>query len=262
MPGAPGQNARIVAELNPIGFRSGRSRLHLADPRVKIVALALFGITAGGVGPQGLAVLSMLVLVGMIDVRLSPLPLVRAAGLLLAMLLLVALLRALFVPGAPLLRIGPLGLSRPGAVSGACFAWRIVLVVLAGALLTTTTRTWAVRAAVAWGLRPLPGPAGRRVATMMGLLVRFIPEILAQAAATRDAQRARGVEACRNPVRRLTLFVSGLMRRTLLRADRLTLAMTARGYTDARTDPALAATAADGLLLAFVAAVCLLAAVS
>lgn len=257
MSGAPGRRARILAELNPIAFRPGRSRLHAADPRVKIAALAVFGVAAGAAGPAGLALLTLMAAAGMADARLDPLRLVRAARLLLAMLVAAALLRAFLVPGDPLWHVGPLSVSRQGAAGGVCLVWRIALVVAGGALLTATTRSWAVRAAVAWALRPLPGIPARRAATMMGLLVRFIPEVLQQAAETRDAQRSRGVEACRNPVRRLALFATGLMRQTLLRADRLTLAMAARGYTDARTDPALAARRRDGLLLAAVAAFCL-----
>ena len=230
------------------------------DVRVKIAVLALVGMAGAAAGPSGLALLSALVLAGVADVRLPLGRLIKAIWALLVMLVAVAMLRALYGPGDVLLQLGPLGFSRQGTAAGLLFVWRILLVVLAGALLTATTRTWAVRAAVAWALTPLPGVPARRVATMMGLLVRFIPDILQQAAETRDAQKARGIEACRNPVRRLAVFTTGLMRRTLLRADRLTLAMTARAYSDARVDPPLAATGRDGLALAALAALCLAAA--
>jgi energy-coupling factor transporter transmembrane protein EcfT len=45
------------------------------------------------------------------------------------------------------------------------------------------------------------------------------------------------------------------MRRILLAADQLSLAMLARGYQEDRTDPGLHATPADGLALAAAAAV-------
>ena len=251
-----------MAELNPIGFRPGRSRLHRLDARVKIAALAMVGTATAAADPAGLSLLSILLIAGLVDVRLDLVRLMAATRTLMVMLVGVALLRAFFVPGDPLLRFGPLILSRQGAADGLGFAWRILLVVAGGALFTATTRIWAVRAAVAWVLVPFPGVPARRAATMMGLLVRFIPDILQQAIETRNAQRARGIEACRNPVRRLAVFTTGLMRRTLLRADRLTLAMAARAYSDTRVDPPLNAGGRDGMALAAIAAVCLIAALA
>jgi energy-coupling factor transporter transmembrane protein EcfT len=249
-----------LAELNPIGFRPGHSRLHRLDVRVKMGVLALLGVTASAAGPAGLALLSVLVLAGIYDVRLAMGRLVGATRWLLIVLLLAALVRSFSVPGDPLWKAGPLILSRQGAVEGLGFTWRIMLVVLGGALLTSTTRTWAVRAAVAWLLSPLPGVPARRVATMMGLLVRFIPEVIQQAAETRDAQRARGIENARSPVRRMAVFCIGLMRRTLLRADRLAMAMTARCYNDLRLDPPLAFSRRDAVDLLALSLVCLVAA--
>ncbi len=215
------------------------------DARVKMAALAMVGIAAGAAGAPGLALMSVLVALGIRDVRLDTGGVLHATRLLAVMLGLAAVVRALSVSGEPLLGLGPLALSRQGAMEGLLFAWRILVVVLGGVLLTVSTRPWAVRAAVAWILGPLPLIPARRVATMMGLVVRFIPEILNQAGAVREAQRARGAEACGNPVRRLALFASALMRRTLLRADRLTSAMAARCYNEARIDPPLAATSVD-----------------
>ena len=246
-----------MAELNPIGFRPGTSRLHRLDARFKIGALALVGMAASLAAPTGLILLSALILAAVLDVRLELGRLFAALNPFLIMLALVALVRAWMIPGDPIFSAGWFSLSRQGAVEGGVFVWRILMVVLGGALFTATTRSWAVRAAVAWCLRPLPGIPARRAATMMGLLVRFIPEILQQAAETRDAQRARGIEACCNPVRRLSVFSIGLMRRTLLRADRLTLAMEARCYTEARVDPPLEATGRDAACIAAVGLACL-----
>lgn len=244
-----------MAELNAVAFRPGSGPLHRLDPRFKIAILAVTGTAAGGASPAGLVPLSVLMLAGLGAARLPPRRLLADLRPLLFMLAAVVLLRAFTIPGPPLW--SPLPASQTGLLQGLIFAWRVLLVVLAGILLAATTRTWALRAAVAWLLAPLPGAAGRRAATMIGLVVRFIPEVIHQAALVREAQQARGIAACRNPLRRLYLWIAVLMRRTLLRADHLALAMISRGYNENRTDQPLAASPADAALLALSAAVSL-----
>ncbi|NCC94771.1 MAG: energy-coupling factor transporter transmembrane protein EcfT [Opitutae bacterium] len=204
-----------------------------------------------------MTLLSVSILATIHPARLSLLRLISDTRLVLAMLAMVVLLRAVTIPGTPLAGLDNLHFSRQGLVMGLIFAWRVMLVVVGGMLLMATTRTRALRAAVAWFLKPLPGVPARRTALMMGLVVRFIPEIVHQYGEIRDAQRARGIESCRNPVRRLSCLTTGLMRRTLLRADRLALAMTARGYTEGGGELPLAAGPGDGALLALAAGICL-----
>jgi len=241
-----------VAELSAIAFRPGSSRLHRLDPRFKIVILALTGAATASAAPVGLAILSALMLAGLRAARLPPRRLLADLRPLLIMLAAVAALRAFTIPGPPLWP--PLPASRPGLVQGAIFAWRVLVVVFGGILLSATTRTWALRAAVAWLLTPVPGVPARRVATMVGMVVRFIPEVLHQAALVREAQQARGIAACRNPLRRLYLWIAVLMRRTLLKSDHLALAMISRGYSENRADQPLAAGPGDAAVLALAAA--------
>jgi energy-coupling factor transporter transmembrane protein EcfT len=121
----------------------------------------------------------------------------------------------------------------------------------------TTTRSAEIRTAVVWFLRPVPWIPAARVGTMIGLLVRFLPEVLRTARETAAAQRARGIENRKNPVYRLTRLAVPLMRKTFLRADRLALAMTARCYSEDRTDPELRAGPGDRAILLTAVAVCL-----
>ena len=84
---------------------------------------------------------------------------------------------------------------------------------------------------------------------MMGLILRFVPVIFNQAGATAAALKARAVENRKNPVYRLTKFGFPLMRRIFERADDLVIAMEARGFTENRTDPELAASKRDWIAL-------------
>ncbi|MEE4607702.1 MAG: energy-coupling factor transporter transmembrane component T [Desulfobacteraceae bacterium] len=244
-----------MAELSAIAFRPGRGRLHRLDPRFKIAILVLTGAATAYAAPAGLAILSALMAAGVRDARLPLRRLLADIRPLLIMLAFVAAVRAFTIPGPSIWP--PLPVSRPGLAQGLLFAWRVLVVVCGGILLSATTRTWALRAAVAWLLAPFPGVPAQRAATMIGLVVRFIPEVLHQGALVREAQQARGIAACRNPLRRLYLWVAVLMRRTLLKSDHLALAMISRGYSEKRTDQPLCASSADAALLALAATVSL-----
>jgi energy-coupling factor transporter transmembrane protein EcfT len=126
-------------------------------------------------------------------------------------------------------------------------------------LFVSTTRPSEIKAAVEWFLNPIPFVSGKRLATMLSLVMRFIPVILNQARETAAAQKARCVENRKNPVYRLIRLGSPLIRRTFERADKLAVAMEARCYTENRTDPELSATRTDWISLGVMILICSLA---
>ncbi|MBI9082573.1 MAG: energy-coupling factor transporter transmembrane protein EcfT [Desulfobacterales bacterium] len=240
-----------MAELSAFGFREGRSRLHRMDPRFKLLCLMVLGIAALGAGPAVLAVLTVLLLFLVWRARLP----IRSAAFELRylsfLLLMVFATRAMVTPGETLVGVWGLAVTREGALDGGLICWRLITIALAGLLMTATTRTFQVRAGVEALLRPLPFVPSQRIATTLGLVLRFIPLILTLAAEVADAQKARAVENRKNPIYRTTCFALPLLRRSIQRADHLALAMAARGYTEQRTAPALAAAVSDWIALAF-----------
>ncbi len=155
------------------------------------------------------------------------------------LLALVFIARVFSTDGSVLAAFGPVAVTREGLREGALICLRLVLVFIVGAAFIATTRSAEIKAGVQWFLKPVPWVPAERVATMLGLVARFMPVILEQAAKTSDAQRARAGENRRNPIRRLTAFGIPLMRRTFETADNLAVAMEARCYSETRTDPDL-----------------------
>jgi biotin transport system permease protein len=238
-----------MAELSAFGFRPGDSLLHRIDPRFKLGSLMLLSLAAlhGQVVPLSLITVPLLWL----GCR-SRLPLKGAAAELRyfsILLLAVFAARALWTPGTPLVGVWGVAVTRQGVADGILVCWRLAVVILAGLLLTSTTRHGDLRAGIQMLLQPLPRIPHQRIATTMGLILRFIPMIFHQAAETAMAQKSRGVENRRNPIYRLTCFVLPLLRGTVGRADDLALAMAARGYTEDRTGPELVVRPRDWLAL-------------
>ena len=218
------------------------------DVRLKLILMA--GVSVAGLR-LGFAGLSMLMIVLVILFSIYR-PVVRArAGELrwvFFLLTLVFIARVFSTDGTALAAIGPVAVTREGLREGALICLRLVLVFIVGAAFIATTRSAEIKAGVQWFLKPVPWVPAERVATMLGLVARFMPVILEQAAKISDAQRARVGENRRNPVRRLIAFGIPLMRRTFETADNLAVAMEARCYSETRTDPDLTTGRKDWVL--------------
>lgn len=235
-----------MARLTSFQYRHGTTPLHRHDPRCKLLELGGLCIVCAGAGPAAAGLVVVLATAALAGVGVSPVRLLRDLrwlGLFLALLFLV---RAASTPGEALFARWGVVLTREGLEAGGLLCCRLAGIVLLSLLFVRTTPPPGLKAAVQWLLSPVPFVPERRVAVMMGLMLRFIPLLFQQAADLRESLAARGMEGCRNPLRRLRFTAVPLLRRTLLSADRLALAMTARCYSERRTDPGLTARPADG----------------
>jgi energy-coupling factor transporter transmembrane protein EcfT len=174
----------------------------------------------------------------------------------LILMLIILIAHALSTKGTMVFQLYFLSISMHGLYEGALICWRLFLVVLVGLLFVSTTRPSEIKAAVEWFLNPIPFVSGKRLATMLSLVMRFIPVILDQARETAAAQKARCVENRKNPVYRLIRLGIPLIRRTFERADKLAVAMEARCYNENRTDPELSATRIDWMALVVMILIC------
>jgi energy-coupling factor transporter transmembrane protein EcfT len=245
-----------MAELTSFSYIAGHSLLHRIDTRFKIIFIIFLSLVSLNVYFRGLGLLSVL-LSGVIFYARLPL----ASGFkelryFLILLLLIFITRVLSTDGTPLINLKYFTISMQGITDGILVCWRLALVVILGFAFISTTPPSAIKAAVQWFLKPVPFIPEKKVAVMMGLILRFVPVILDQARETAQAQKARAVENRKNPVYRLTKFGFPLIRRTFERADDLVVAMEARAFTEHRTDPELAADKKDWAALMVVCCLC------
>lgn len=232
-------------QIGGFAYQPADSMVHRLDVRCKFLMVCILALSVFQTGFPALGILLATQFLLLRHLGISLQASLYELRFFLIFLVLIVGVRALVVPGTPLLTVGFLVLSRQGCLEGIVLAVRMLVVVFLGQILIATTRPAEIKAAVEWFLKPLPGVPAARIGTMLGLLLRFMPLIFLQASKTRDAQRARGIENRKNPIYRLTRFSLPFLRCTFESADRLTLAMAARGYRDRRTPPRLAAGAVD-----------------
>ena len=245
-----------MAELTSFGYRAGDSLLHRIDARFKIISLILLSLVSLNVNFRGLGLLTVALLGVIFNARLPLASGFKELRYFLILLLLIFVTRVLATDAAPLINLKYFTISMQGITNGVLVCWRLALIVILGFAFISATPPSAIKAAVQWLLKPVPFIPEKKVAVMMGLILRFVPVILDQARETAEAQKARAVENRKNPVYRLTKFGFPLIRRTFERADDLVLAMEARAFTEHRTDPELTADKRDWVALVVVCCLC------
>lgn len=250
---------QVVAELTRFSYQYGKSALHGLDVRFKLFFLMLISLTSLKADVIALSALTGVIILLLFHINQPLKTILAEIRYFFLILVFVFIARALVTPGAPVVEFSVITVSREGLHDGTLVCWRLIVIVMLSFLLVVTTRPTEIKSAVQWFLRPVPFIPEKRVATMMSLVMRFVPVILDQARETADAQRARGVENRKNPFYRLRKLMIPLIRRTFETADKLAIAMEARCYSENRTDPGFSAKHSDWLALFAVLCLCLLA---
>jgi len=245
-----------MAELTSFLFFPGDSILHQLDIRFKLAFLVVLSLASMNAGFVELGLLSLLVIGSLSNARLPLKAVCRELRYFLMLLVFIFLARAFATAGQPILSLGFTSVTRQGLYSGLIVCWRLLVIVLLGMVFMATTRSSEIKSGAAWFLNPIPFISGKRIATMLSLLIRFVPVILNQARETAEAQKARGVENRKNPLYRMQMLGLPLLRRIFENGETLVVAMEARCFTEKRTDPNLSATSKDWLAAMFVAIFC------
>ncbi|PIE71911.1 MAG: hypothetical protein CSA22_00400 [Deltaproteobacteria bacterium] len=208
--------------------------INTLDPRSTVFFALVLSASIAGASFRGLVLHTVicLILCRLLWHHLPPLkPLILGMAWLVVG---ITVIRGLTEPGDPVFCLYALTFSAKGLASGAVFGWRLLLMMLVGVLLAAAASPFAIRSAVVWTLKWVPGIPEERAGLMLGLMVKSITWILETAAAVSDAQKSRGIERRRQPVRRVRWFVTPLMTRVLARADMTALALVTRNYSDQR----------------------------
>lgn len=249
------------------------SAVHKLDPRTKVlgtlfVVVAIF--CAGNAA--GLALVAAFLVAVVLVARIPLAQALRSIAPLLFIVVLTGLFNLLFVQGGQVyVDWGWLRISEEGAMLAAFISARLLLLLLAGSLLTLTTTSMDVTEAIERLLQPLAriGVPTHEFAFVMGTALRFLPQFAEEFRQIRIAQVARGAKLSTSPMRAglssITSLVVPLFASVFRHADTLSDAMEARCYHGAKGRTRLHPLAFDrrdavaaAVLVALLAAVLLL----
>lgn len=241
--------------FNVTTYQAIDTPVHRVDALVKITLVFVYSVALFFVHTwTGLGLLAVLLagvcLLARIDVIGAVRQLVPLGIIMLVMLLAHAFVLDVYAPASSIdvasagifesmdsiALVGTFGFSPAGCARGMFYVLRIVLLVGASLVLTTTTTSTQMANALETMLNPLArfGVPVRDIATIVSIALRFIPLTINQFQQVRLAQVSRGTNFDTGTLRErlrawqtvlIPLFV-GMFRQ----ADNLALAMDARGY--------------------------------
>jgi biotin transport system permease protein len=221
-----------MADRLILHYHPGDTVLHRWDGRGKLLAIVT---TSALILQDRLPVmigLSALLPLGWWLGRIPAGQLLREVRSGLWFFLMIVLVYAIFAPEAGGRAIPWVPFSVSGLHQGLWVCWRLFLLLAYAALFSAATSPRELRCAVLWFLTPLRFLPRQRIAFMAGLTIRFVPLVMDELDAIRDAHKARLGALRRNPLRRARYLVLPLFRRVIQRSDDLALALAARGYRE------------------------------
>lgn len=217
-----------------IGYTPGSTIAHRVDPRGKLAVQLAFAIAAfAHTTPRGLAGLTI---VALAIARLASVSVVQAV--------LSVRVLAPFLIAAPLvaaISLSPPTIDPTAAIKPALASYRVLLVFVVSAAYVHTTSVRESRAAIQ---RTIPGRPGVLVGVGVSLVFRFLPVLRGELQTVRAASAAR-LASERPLVDRISRLVIVGINRSFTRADRLSVALSARCFAWNPTLPRLSVTRVD-----------------
>lgn len=216
----------------------GSSPVHRLDPRTKVVcALAVmvlvFFIRTPAQLALGYAAMAAVTLAARVPLR----KVADAVRPVLVALLVLGVFNLLFTrSGNALLVVGQLVITTDGVRAALLYSTRLVIGVVAAALLLLTTTPTRLTDGIDAGLAPLArlGLPAHELAMVFSLMLRFIPTLASETQAILDAQTSRGGALAEgSPLRRVRAVVPvvvALLASSVHHANGLSRALDARCY--------------------------------
>ncbi|MDL2263199.1 energy-coupling factor transporter transmembrane protein EcfT [Synergistaceae bacterium OttesenSCG-928-I11] len=243
-------------------FIPGDSPIHNLDPRCKIAST--FALLAGlflASTPYDFILWGGLLALLSHFSKISIGTILRSGRPVLFLIVITVILNLFWTPGHELFRIGPLAVTREGAVFAFSMGMRLYFLVVFAAMLMMTTSPMSFSD----GLERLFSPFSKigfpasEMAMMMTIALRFIPTLFEETDRILKAQISRGADfESGGLIKRAKSFIPVLIPLFVLvfqRAENLATAMEARCYVPgakrARLNP-LAWRMGDTLAIAFV----------
>lgn len=214
------------------------SVLHRLDPRAKTVGALAVMVSVFFIHTPLQLALGFAFVLGMVALAQVPAHKVLESIRAIVFVLLVLSLFNLFLvnTGDVLWEAGLLRITTDGVVAALLYSLRLVIGVLAGALIMLTTTPAQLTDAFDGMLAPLAriGLPAHELAMVFSLMLRFIPTLADEAQAIMDAQTSRGGALGEgSPVRRVRAIVPvliALLASSLNHANDLSRALDARCY--------------------------------
>ncbi|MBI9102934.1 MAG: energy-coupling factor transporter transmembrane protein EcfT [Spirochaetales bacterium] len=193
------------------------------DPRLKLIFLFLFSILAFRFSLLSNIIILPLITAGVMRTGFTLQRLIKSSfGFLIIIIL------------PPALALIHLLQETTGQSleSASLFSLSLLNIYLFSILIIRSTGLRALQNGTSWFVSFIPFLSARKAGLMMGMTLSTLPRILVEWGQIRDAQKARGGDGSKNPVKRLTTPLLPLILNTILKAETTADALESRGFQE------------------------------
>lgn len=218
-------------------YLPGKSIIHRADPRTKIVMTLLFMVMLFIVNSPWALIASFVFLAAVFLISGIPFKYaIKGMKPVLYIIIFTMVLNMFFTDGNVLLRLGPAKITEEGLVLALVVSMRVFMLIASASVMTYTTTPITLTDGIEKLMNPLKKikfPV-HEMAMMMTIALRFIPTLIDETDKIMKAQAARGADiGSGNLLQRAKSFIPVLIPlfvSSFRRADDLAIAMEARCY--------------------------------
>ena len=250
-----------MAKMNIFHYFPQDSLIHTFNTRFKFIVIFFFSLASLNTSFIGLVLLSVFMIASFVLSKLPFLLLLRDLKYFLFFIPIIILVPAFKIEGTSIDNPILSNLSIEGLEYGLSYAWKLILFLILGTLIIGTTTLSSITQTVEYFLTPIPFIPAAKIAFMIGLTINFLPLVFDQANEILSAQKSRGVEKQKNPIKRIRFLIYPLLVKTFKRVDEMAFAMEARCYTGNRTKKKVVINQQDWVMLLIAVLVCLVAVV-
>lgn len=236
-----------MADMMVFRYTFKETFLHKWDQRFKLVSLFLLSISMSFYSTPAVGLVSGFMIFLFIMGKISVLRVLGELKFVMMLFIIIFLSRAYTGrPGDLLWGFIPLP-SAESTVEALVIIWRFFLILLAGIFLTHTSRISRINDALFVLLKNIPFLPAARIAMMVTLTLSFVPLLLDQYRAVKEAAWSRCGDMRKGFIEKVKVRVSALMVGVIRRSHEIAMAMEARCYSENPTLPVFKATPADRL---------------
>jgi energy-coupling factor transporter transmembrane protein EcfT len=223
-----------MAEIELFHYRRGKGILHRLDGRFKLLEMIILTLSIFKSAVPSLILITLFtILVFLMEYFqskiLSPFTFLENTRGFLLFLILIAVIRGLTAENTYL----------SGLLEGAFYSWKLLLLIIWGQLLSSTTAPSDIHGSVYRILYRIPLINGGIIATMISLTLSFIPLLFDQYLEIQNAVQSRLGNFTKNPLKKIAFIALPLLQSTIRRADEIAQAMESRCYSDNPTLPSM-----------------------
>jgi energy-coupling factor transport system permease protein len=226
-----------MASIEIFHYTPGDSFLHTMDERIKILLVLCMSTIITVVDAWGLLLFAVPIVIAFIGSGIRIRTILRELRAFSFFIILVFVFHIYSVQGGSLLfSFFPVPPAM-AFLSGSVIIVRILYVLSLGVLLSSTSKIVRLVSAAHSLLSKIPFIPASSIATIMGLTLKFIPELIDTWQDVSDSLKARCAERIKNPAKRIAFSALPLFIHIFVRADEVSDAMEARCYNDDYTAP-------------------------